>query len=295
MIVGGIDTKDISVVIQGAVDLAVTPKCAMAVHKALPGAEIILSTWKGTPTLDIVADRIIYNQDPGGMQCSHGIDNVNRQITSTQNGVNQATKKYILKIRSDCFISSPRLLTYWNLYPHRSDSFFWFKHRIIMPTMYCKRFLDFHSKIPTPFHYSDWLQFGLSEDIRKIWNVDLVDPKKHIGFYSPDKYKGNKLQRTWLESRYTAEQYIFFSSVKKSFPQINYQGLSDYSSENMAQSEQMLFNNFILIEPSNLGFTIKKEPYQTIIKNEDAFRQSQPGCYYTEREFKETCENTTIL
>lgn len=295
MIIGGIDTEDISVVLQGAVDLAVTPKCVTAIHKAFPGAEIILSTWKGAATSDILADCIIYNQDPGGMKCSHTVDNTNRQIVSSRSGVNQAKKKYILKIRSDCYMKSAKILTYWNLYPNRSDSYHWFAHRVIMPTLYCKRFLDCASKIPTPFHYSDWLQFGLAEDIRKIWDIDTIAPKEFIGVYSFQKYKGNKLQKIWMESRYTAEAYIFSSSIKKSYPQINYQGLNDYSSENMLQSEQILFNNFILIEPDHLDFLIEKEPYRTIIQDIEAFRKPQPGCYYTEREFGRVCESVTNI
>ena len=48
MIVNGIDTKDISVVVQGAVDKINTPKCLESIRKFLPCAEIVLSTWEGT-------------------------------------------------------------------------------------------------------------------------------------------------------------------------------------------------------------------------------------------------------
>ena len=290
MIVGGIDTKDISVVMQGGIDLAITPKCVIAAYESFPGAEVILSTWKGAPTSDIVADKIIYNQDPGGMQCSHAIDNTNRQIVSSRNGVYQATRRYILKIRSDCCVKSPKMLTFWNLYPNRSESYRWFEHRVIMPTLYCKRFLDINSKIPTPFHYSDWVQFGLSEDIQKIWDIDTIGPEEFVGTYSAQNYMGNKLRGLWTENRYVAETYIFSSGIKKCFPQINYRGFSDYCSEMMIQSEEILFNNFILMEPEHLDVVVEKEPYRTIIADVDAFRKPQPGCYYTEREYKEICE-----
>ena len=60
----------------------------------------------------------------------------------------------------------------------------------------------------------------------------------------------------------------------------------------MIQSEKILFNNFILIEPDHLDVVVEKEPYRTIIQDIEAFRKPQPGCYYTEREFKEICERT---
>ena len=93
-----------------------------------------------------------------------------------------------------------------------------------------------------------------------------------------------------MENRYVAETYIFSSGIKKCFPQINYRGFSDYCSEMMIQSEEILFNNFILMEPEHLDVVIEKEPYRTIIADVDAFRKPQPGCYYTEREYKEICE-----
>ena len=49
MIINGIDTNDISVVVQGAIDQINTPKCLRSIRKRLPGAEIILSTWEGSP------------------------------------------------------------------------------------------------------------------------------------------------------------------------------------------------------------------------------------------------------
>lgn len=290
MVINGIDTKDISIVIQGAVDLIATPKCVQAAKESFPGAEIILSTWKNSNVVEIDVDKILYNSDPGGIKCSHAIDNTNRQIISSRNGVNHATKQYILKIRSDCCIKSPKMLEFWNLYPDRDDSFQWFEHRVIMPTLYCKRMLDCYSKIPTPFHYSDWLQFGLSKDIKRIWDINTVIAKEFRDFYSAQNYMGNKLQRIWLEMKYVAETYIFYSGIKKVFPQIKYDGFADYNSENIFQSEQILFNNFILLEPNNIDIVIEKEPYRSIIKDISAFRKNQPGCYYTENDFKEIYE-----
>ena len=47
MIVNGIDKKDISVVVQGAIDKEWTPLCLKSIRKYLPESEIILSTWGG--------------------------------------------------------------------------------------------------------------------------------------------------------------------------------------------------------------------------------------------------------
>ena len=65
MIVGSIDTKDISIVVQGAVDPKNTPKCLTSIRKYLPGAEIILSTWEGTDCTGLDYDVLVLNKDPG--------------------------------------------------------------------------------------------------------------------------------------------------------------------------------------------------------------------------------------
>ena len=43
-----IDSKDISVIVQGPINKKETPKCLKSIRKFLPEAEIILSTWQGT-------------------------------------------------------------------------------------------------------------------------------------------------------------------------------------------------------------------------------------------------------
>lgn len=287
MIINGIDTKDISVVVQGAIDLANTSLCLNQLRKSFPEAEIILSTWKDSPVSELAYDVLIENQDPGGIRCRHAVDNTNRQIVSTRNGVMRASRKFILKIRSDCFMKSAKLLEYWNMYPERNSQFKWFDHRVIIPSLYSKRFLDINSRIPTPFHFSDWLQFGEANDIKKIWDIEEVDSRIFADYYSEKKYRGNKLQRRWLNCQYVAESYIYSSSAKKSFPEIKYEGLHDYCSENIIMSEQLLFSNFIIIEAKNLDMIINKAPYKDIILDVDKFRKKQKGCYYTEKEFSQ--------
>ena len=65
MIINGIDTNDISVVVQGAIDQINTPKCLRSIRKRLPGAEIILSTWEGSPIDGLDYDKLVLNKDPG--------------------------------------------------------------------------------------------------------------------------------------------------------------------------------------------------------------------------------------
>ena len=99
-----IKSKDISVVVQGAINSEVTPKCLESIRKYLPEAEIILSTWEGSDVVRLDYDKLILNKDPGGADCSRdgkGINNCNRELVSTFEGLKLANRKYALKIRSD--------------------------------------------------------------------------------------------------------------------------------------------------------------------------------------------------
>lgn len=62
------DTRDISIVIQGAVDKINTPKCVKSLRKYFPGSQIIVSTWEGTNINALDADDFILSKDPGGFR-----------------------------------------------------------------------------------------------------------------------------------------------------------------------------------------------------------------------------------
>ena len=59
------DTKDISVIVQGAINKNETIKCLQSIRQYLPGAEIILSTWEGSNITDLDYDNLILSKDPG--------------------------------------------------------------------------------------------------------------------------------------------------------------------------------------------------------------------------------------
>ncbi len=109
MEIAGINTQDITVVVQGAVDKKNTKLCLESIRKYLPGAEIVLSTWKDTDVTKLDFDKVVLNPDPGGYKDKYVntfTNNTLRQLISTQNGIKRATRKYIIKIRSDLILKS---------------------------------------------------------------------------------------------------------------------------------------------------------------------------------------------
>ncbi|TXJ44182.1 hypothetical protein EPJ70_08075 [Brachyspira aalborgi] len=63
MVINIIDTKDISVVVQGAIDKGYTPLCLKSIRKYLPESEIILSTWEGSDVENLDYDVLVLNKD----------------------------------------------------------------------------------------------------------------------------------------------------------------------------------------------------------------------------------------
>lgn len=175
-----IQPSDISVVIQGPtlLDLEAPEspfyKCIESIRRVLPGAEIIVSTWKGQSCDQLLVDKVIFNDDPGTISTATGQSwNFNRMVASTRNGLAKATRLYSLKFRADLsltdckiFITPPN-----NDVPESLRHYKIFKHPITTTNIYIR---NPASRAPLLFHVSDIVQFGLTEDLRELWNRDFV-------------------------------------------------------------------------------------------------------------------------
>ncbi len=288
-----ISSKDISVVVQGAVDYKNTPKCLASIRKWLPDSEIILSTWENSDVEGLDYDILVLNQDPMGLynRANNTINNVNRQIISTFNGIKKSSKKYILKIRSDLQLKSSKFLIYFDKFPVRISDYSIFKNRIIVSTLFTKRYLDYSSKIPVPFHLSDWFQFGEREDIYRLWNIPLANQENDIAV---NKNIEKCFYNCWINDRYTPEQFIFYNSINNSGKYKNkilFSNMLDLNSTVIGFSEQVIMNNFILKSPKSLDCMVLKEPYFSQIKKYDKFIKEQAKCIYTEHDFNKFYKN----
>lgn len=100
-----IKPDEISVVVQGEIERDATPKCLKSIRRFLPGAEIVLSTWEGRSCEGLDYDILVLNVDPGPSDLIRQypfeqVNNCNRQIVSTKNGINKSSKKYVLDRKS---------------------------------------------------------------------------------------------------------------------------------------------------------------------------------------------------
>lgn len=255
-----IKTSEISIVVQGAIDSQETKKCLQSIREFLPEAEIILSTWKNSNLtgFEKLYDVLVLNEDPKAVyyEISKTYHNINRQIVSTKNGLSKASRKYILKLRSDLILTNSNFIEYFDKYPIRKDEYQLFKNKVIVPATF-SRFKYRHSSIPTPFQISDWWYFGLAEDIKKFFDsIEVVEEPYYSKYFeSQDKlsYLGKR-----YPARYTPEQYFCLSAFGKYFPDIKMNDLMDFNEDICKKSSIAIINNFIILEYKEHGIYTNK-------------------------------------
>jgi len=243
-----IDSKDISVVVQGAIDPKYTKKCLKSIRKHLPKAEIILSTWEGSIVDGLDYDILVENEDPGAIiqdfECNI-YNNVNRQLISSQNGLKKVSRKYTLKLRTDFYLKGNRFLKYFDKFPVRNDKYAFFKHRVIVSSLYSREFSAERKKIKTPFHPSDFYFFGLTEDVKSYFeNIPIMKKEDMANYHYLYKERKPFLACTF---RYSPEQYFCINYVWQHYPDIKFDDWTDWNDENIEFSKQFLYNNFIFL------------------------------------------------
>lgn len=269
-----INSKDISVVVQGAIDKKLTPKCLKSIRKYLPDAEIILSTWENSQTEGLDYDFLLLNQDPGGYKHDFAlynkkssINNFNRQLVSTKSGVQKSSRQYCLKLRSDLVLNNSNFLKYWDKFNKQNEEYKIFKHRVLCSSIYSREYSCniTGNSLPTPFHPSDFWFFGLTEDLKEYFNSCPKQTDEEAGNWS-FKYP-NRLPYSSMLWRFAPEQFFCVNWVKKHYPNIQFDDWSDWNPENIELSNNILYNNFIFLDFEQSGIYSKKHSWA--IENRD--------------------------
>ncbi len=248
-----IDNSEITVVVQGpvhretqAVKPEITTKmCVESIRSVLPGAFIILSTWKNANTKNIDYDLIIENEDPGQNiitqpEFDDRVANDNRQIKSTLEGLKQVKTKYALKIRSDNFLTHAHFKELFNMFPKRCSENKLLEKRVVICNTVCRE-LQKGGKVS--FHVCDFFYFGLTIDLLKIWDIP----------YFP-AVRATNLKK-W-QFKMSTEQYLWLSFIKKYDDSIFMSHLLDSSKDTINKSRSIIVNNLIIAEPKLIGLGI---------------------------------------
>ncbi len=292
-IINGINTRDISVIVQGAVNKKLTPQCLNSIRKYLPKAEVILSTWKESDITDLDYDKLILNDDPGTGRVSFISKNynTNRQIVSTSRGLSCCTKKYALKIRTDAQIRNVNFIKafIWaeNNLKKRNNLYKFFKKRIVIDSHYTR---DPYSSsfFARCFHPSDLWFFGLTTDLSNLFNLPLQNE------YSVNINNENYVKRV-------PEQHIWYEFCKKN----GVTAILDHECDLNADAQQItvdtIVNNFFILDHKKCGISFpesikkldKKIVEDSIINSErffELYRQNYDISYKTPIKFRKVAE-----
>lgn len=226
-----VNESDITFIVQGGVsDSDSLTRCIQSINKHFPNSKIILSTWKGSDCKKYDIDNLVLSDDTKIVEYfyknSNILNNINRQIISSKNGLKKSKTKYSVKLRTDIVFESNKLLKILGGLKANKCKHFDLKAEIITPVDLCIN----PEKSKLLFHFNDWVIGGLTEDVIKIFEIPLMSKKDLI--YFKDKnlnvkkiytlinwYKDNiqyYIHKKFLLPRFTPEQYIFkFIVLKK--------------------------------------------------------------------------------
>ncbi len=244
-----IDSNNISIIVQGPIIKDVTEKCLKQTRKVFKNSQIILSTWIGENTEGLIYDELILSNEPlkarFNKKDDKEVNHTNFQLVSIQNALPKIKGKYCLKLRTDAYVKSSSFLKQWDKYPNFNKNYKFFKHRILIPSVYSREAFDL-TGIPMPFHPSDIFMFGLSEDIIDYFaktNLMTEDELGNWKYLHPEKAPFSQ-----LTYRYCAEQYYCYNWAKRHLTEIVFDDWSDWSNENINISKKVLYNNFAILD-----------------------------------------------
>lgn len=209
-----ISPEEISVVVQGPILNDLTRNTCESIRRYLPGAEIVVSTWKGSDVSGLSCDVLVESKDPGNFTfvlpqvMDNGSDlyqmNINRQILSTANGVKCASRKYVCKLRSDSVFTGIGFLSIYERYnqPISEPYHSLLRHRVVTLSS-----VNPNRHFPFCFYLCDWFFFGLKEDVLAIWDIPLVEEGKLV----KNTYDG----RYHMKENFGNEQFLWLGFLRK--------------------------------------------------------------------------------
>jgi hypothetical protein len=265
------EPRDLSFVVQGAIDHSISPMTGEAVTRSClgslrryhPGAEIILSTWHGQQLDGLDYDVLVLNDDPGAWNALRPdagavkLDNTNRQIVSTKNGLHHASRKYAAKVRSDMIFRGSQWMRHYDRYPRRADKWRIFKERLITCSMWAR---DPHCPYSLqPLHPPDWVHIGLKEDVLLLWDVELQpEPESSQWFLNRGPVPLPPPADPDIR-RYSPEQYLWRTLLAKYGP-VQFEFRGDICDYNIELTKLSFANNLIILDLKQFPFVVHKYP-----------------------------------
>jgi len=266
-----INANEIEVVIQGPVSRKIAAQNGMgetaaviaSLRRILPEASVILSTWRGADVSGIEVDRVVFSDDPGSFPQNRNDEqqrnNVNRQIVSTLAGLRACSRKYTLKLRSDTSLDHADFLTWFELFPARNLEGKILEKRVLAwaaGSRHPRKSPSVANSARVLFHPSDFVFFGLRQDLLNIWDIPLMTAVEADWFaMEPPRWASPR-----MKNRFYPEDFIWTSFLKKNGYTPVAQSWVDFDPELLRASELTIVNNLQLLDQAQFGFHCFKYP-----------------------------------
>lgn len=246
-----IKSSDISFVVQGAIDIVETKKNLLSIQKYFPESKIILSTWEGSDVSDLKFDEVIFSVDPGfyyySKQKGAKTNNLNRQLISTQAGLEKVKTPYVFKLRTDFELTGADFLDYFGIYDKKMPTHQVFQERILACCYFTR---NPRKNNPFPYHPSDLAFFGKTKDIRNLYTVPLMTREDAYWVGNP-----------FLRNKFTPEQHIFIHCLENNNMPVHCNFYNDCSGTNIEDSDKYFTANFIFLSFSQLCIHSEKKHF----------------------------------
>lgn len=215
---------DISVIVQGAINREWYIRISSSIRQFLPGAEIVVSTWSGTDISGLDYDKVVMNDDPGAiishfLETGLTVNNINRQIVSTRNGIKESLKTYIIKLRSDSFLQGTDFLYYFKKYAS-DDQILMFEP------------INPNGKFKNRYCFNDFFFVGSKKAMLELWDIplysslnnekrDLIPEEYLLWAYCKKKYNVNSVNEN-LYLKVLREKVVIIPEQKSCVKSIKY-------------------------------------------------------------------------
>jgi len=260
-----IENSDITVVMQGGIDVGWDIRYSAAfLRQTLPGVTIILATQKSalkTFEGQGAFDEVVATDDPGhlpSVKNGGGPHNINRQIMSASAGMEAVTTRYALKLRTDAYLTSRKIVDIWSYWAQQpSGDRKRGRSRILISSIFS---LNPRFDERLSYHLSDWVQFGQTDDLRAFWRCPPMDFDTNT-WYERNAYAPGSLYREKeFRTRFATEQWLTLNYLfdRTQFPIRHH---NDTSEVIVAEFEAQLADNFIVVHPLDIDLHMPKHSY----------------------------------
>ncbi|WP_235375709.1 WavE lipopolysaccharide synthesis family protein [Pseudomonas aeruginosa] len=243
-----IDSRQLTVILQGPLSEAgvdIATRAFQSVQQYLPQAQIILSTTDSDARPQIEGAQWVEGSSAPHFDDINGnINNVNKLITTMANGLALAEREYCLKLRTDHVLFSDVLLTLMGTdLPAQL-----FGACIGVSNL----FLRNPTKLPYLFHLTDTLQFGRTEDLRKLWSIGTL-PADYVYLKKGPRTNPIGTFQGYTSFRLLPEQAIFLRFAQKNGLALDLAHISHTTFRLFSAWEDLLLDNFDVHDWKNLG------------------------------------------